>query len=214
MILRYYGHALFTITLDSGMTILTDPYGRFCRYPRRTLDADIVTISHHHYDHDALEIVRGKPLVIDEAGFYSPAHGVSVTGTPTFHDNSKGEDRGVNIVFSIAAEGLHVVHLGDIGHLPDAVQRCAIGKADILLVPVGGTYTLNAAAAVQCVAELGPRICIPMHYQTRFSEDLGVDTEAEFVRLMGKCPEPVMQLKINKETIGDFPELLLMDIQP
>ena len=213
MILRYYGHALFTITLDSGITILTDPYGRFCRYPRRSLDADIVTISHHHYDHDSMEIVRGKPIVLDESGFYTPVRGITVTGTPTFHDDSNGEDRGKNIVFSIAAEGLRIVHMGDIGHLPDRLQQCAIGKVDILLIPVGGTFTLDAEEAVQCVELLKPKVTIPMHYQTRFSMDLGVEPETEFMRLMGECPEPVMQCKIDQDTIGGFPKLLLMDIQ-
>lgn len=213
MILRYYGHSMFTVTLETGITILTDPYGRFCRYPRRSLQADIVTISHHHYDHDALEIVQGKPSVVDEAGFFTPAEGVSIAGIATYHDESHGEDRGQNIVFSIEAEGLNLVHLGDLGHLPNQKQQYAIGQPDILLVPVGGTYTLDAQAAYECVKLLKPRVTIPMHYQTRFSKDLGVDTEEQFLHLMGAQPEPLPQCGITKETIGSFPKLLLMDIQ-
>lgn len=213
MILRYFGHALFTMTLDGGTTILTDPYGSFCRYPRRSLEADIVTISHHHYDHDALEIVYGKPVVLDEAGYYMPADGIIITGIPTFHDNHEGLRRGKNIVFIIAAEGLRIVHLGDLGHLPDEVQREAIGEVDVLLIPVGGTFTLNAQRAFQCVELLKPRVTVPMHYQTRFSVDLGVATETEFLQLMHICPEPMMECKISKETIGELPKLLLMDIR-
>ncbi|HPF86812.1 MAG TPA: MBL fold metallo-hydrolase [Candidatus Limiplasma sp.] len=213
MILRYYGHALFTNTLNSGKTILTDPYGRFCRYPRRDLKADIVTISHHHYDHDALEMVAGRPIVIDEAGYNLPADEVIITGISTYHDNHQGTRRGKNIIFTYEAEGLRIAHMGDLGHLPDEAQQTAIGQLDIMMIPVGGTYTLNAQRAYQCVELLKPRVTIPMHYQTRFSEDLGIAKETEFVQLMGTCPEPVMQCEVSKDTIGALPRLLLMDIQ-
>ena len=213
MIIRYYGHALFTIKLDSGKTVLTDPYGKFCRYPRRTLDADIVTISHHHYDHDALEIVRGKPLVYDAADVFMPAEDLTITGISTFHDNHEGLRRGKNIVFAIDAEGLRIVHLGDLGHLPGKVQQAAIGTPDVLMIPVGGTYTLDAQRAQECVELLQPRVTIPMHYQTRFSEDMGIAPVSEFLQLMGVRPEPVMECSADKDTIGGLPELLLMDVQ-
>jgi len=213
MVLRYFGHALFTITLDNGTVILTDPYNKFCRYPRRELKADIVTISHHHYDHDALEIVQGKPVVLDETGYYLPADGVTVTGVPTFHDNHTGARRGKNIVFSIAAEGLRIVHLGDLGHLPDDTQIEAIGRPDVLLIPVGGTFTLDAERAVRCVELLKPRVTVPMHYKTRFSEDMGIAPVSEFLQLMKACPEPVMECDISKQTIGELPKLLVMSIQ-
>ncbi|HRX09076.1 MAG TPA: MBL fold metallo-hydrolase, partial [Candidatus Limiplasma sp.] len=122
MVLRYYGHSLFTVTLQNGTVILTDPYNKFCRYPRRELDANIVTISHHHYDHDALEIVKGRPTVLDEAGYYLLPGDIIVTGVPTFHDNHTGSRRGQNIVFVIEAEGVRLVHLGDLGHFPDEAQ--------------------------------------------------------------------------------------------
>lgn len=213
MILHYYGHSLFTIKLDCGITVLTDPYGRFCRYPRRELDADIVTISHHHYDHDALEIVRGKPLVLDEADYYLPADDVIMTGISTFHDNHEGLRRGKNIIFAMEMEGLRIVHLGDLGHLPNEAQQSAIGAADVLMIPVGGTFTLDAQRAQKCVEILKPRVTIPMHYQTRYSEDLGVAPVTDFLQLMGMCPEPVMELTVSKDTIGKLPKLVVMDIQ-
>lgn len=214
MVLRYFGHSLFTIALDSGTVILTDPYNKFCRYPRRELHADIVTISHHHYDHDALEVVQGKPrAVLDEAGYFLPADDVIVTGVSTYHDNHTGARRGKNIVFSIEAEGLRIVHLGDLGHLPDEAQREAIGRPDVLFIPVGGTYTLNAPRARQCVELLNPRMTVPMHYQTRFSEDLGIAPVTEFLQLMGTCPEPVTEYTISRETLDKLPGLLVMDIQ-
>ena len=213
MILRYFGHSLFTMTLESGVIVLTDPYGSFCKYPERSLDADIVTISHHHFDHDAMEIVRGKPLVLDQEGVYRPADGIDITGILTFHDNQQGLRRGLNIVFAIAAEGLRIVHLGDLGHLPDDAQRAAIGAADLLLIPVGGTYTLDAKKAYECVELLKPRITVPMHYQTRFSGDMSIATEAEFLQLMGACSEPLMELELSRDTVKKYPKIQLIDIQ-
>ena len=122
------------------------------------LRADIVTISHHHYDHNALEIVVGKPSVVDEAGYYLLQNDVVITGIPTFHDNHVGVRRGKNIVYVIEAEGVRLVHLGDLGHLPDEAQLEAIGKPDVLFVPVGGTFTLDAKRAAQCV-----ELPIPAH---------------------------------------------------
>jgi L-ascorbate metabolism protein UlaG (beta-lactamase superfamily) len=212
MVLRYFGHSLFTVTLESGKVILTDPYNRFCRYPRRELGADVVTISHHHYDHDALEIVRGKPAVLDEAGYYLPADDIVVTGIETFHDNHEGSRRGKNIVFAIETEGVRLVHLGDLGHLPDNAQREAIGRPDVLFIPVGGTFTMDAQRAVRCVEMLNPRMTVPMHYQTRFSEDLGIAPVTDFLQLMGSCPEPMMKFSLNSGTLETLPRLMVMDL--
>ena len=213
MILHYFGHSLFTLKLDNGKTILTDPYNRFCRYPRRELAADIVTISHHHYDHDALEVVVGRPEVLDEAGYYLPAEDVIVTGVSTFHDNHTGARRGKNIVFVIETEGLRIVHLGDLGHLLDEAQLEAIGTPDVLMIPVGGTFTLNAERAAGCVEQLKPRMVIPMHYQTHYSVDLGIAPVQDFLQRMGACTEPVMECVLSPETIQSLPGLLVMDIQ-
>lgn len=213
MVIRYFGHSLFTVTLDSGAVVLTDPYNRFCRYPRRSLKADVVTISHHHYDHDALEVVEGRPAVLDEAGYFLPADDIVVTGVPTFHDNHTGARRGKNIVFAVEAEGVRLVHLGDLGHLLDDAQREAVGRPDVLFIPVGGTFTLDAQRAKSCAEQLKPRMIVPMHYQTRFSEDLGIAPVTEFLQLMGACPEPVMEFSLSKETLETLPGLLVMDLQ-
>ena len=204
---------MFTLTLGSGKVILTDPYGSFCRYSRHSLHADVVTISHHHFDHDAMESVLGQPPVFDEAGEYRPADGLLITGVQTFHDNHEGTRRGKNVVFVFETEGLRVVHMGDLGHVPGEAQLAAIGKPDILLIPVGGTYTINAQRAFACVELIRPRITVPMHYHTRFSADLGIADETEFVQLMGERPDPVMELDITKDTAGSYPKLVLMDLQ-
>ena len=131
-----------------------------------------------------------------------PTEEIIVTGVPTFHDNHEGLRRGKNIVFAIEVEDLKIVHLGDLGHLPDEAQQAAIGQPDVLMIPVGGTYTLDAGRALKCVELLKPRVTVPMHYQTRFSEDMGIAPVSEFLQLAGECPEPVMECAVGKETIG------------
>ncbi|MCE5343444.1 MAG: MBL fold metallo-hydrolase, partial [Eubacteriales bacterium] len=135
MILRYYGHSLFTLTLENGLVMLTDPYGDFYAYPRRKLKADVVTISHHHHDHDAVEMVTGNPAIIDRVGVASPAPGLILTGVPSKHDEQNGVKRGDNLIFIIEAEGLKLIHMGDIGHVLNEQQRYAIGRPDVLMTP-------------------------------------------------------------------------------
>ena len=112
MILRYYGHSLFTLALECGVTLLTDPYGDFFDYPRQRLQADIVTISHHHHDHDAISMVAGNAVVLDQPGGFTPAPGLRVTGIPGWHDTQNGAQRGNNLMFVIETEGLRIVHMG------------------------------------------------------------------------------------------------------
>jgi L-ascorbate metabolism protein UlaG (beta-lactamase superfamily) len=129
------------------------------------LSADIVTVSHEHYDHNAVKAVRGKPTVIRGAGSHEAA-GVRVTGIPTYHDRSHGKERGTNTVFIIEMEGIRIVHLGDLGHVLSFEQVEGIGAVDVLLVPVGGRFTIDAEEAAATVSQLRPRITIPMHFQT------------------------------------------------
>lgn len=212
MIVRYYGHSLFTFTLESGTVLLTDPYGAFYGYPQRTLHADVVTVSHHHHDHDSLAMVSGKPVVIDLAGAHSPAPGVKVTGTPTWHDGEGGSKRGGNLVFVIEAEGLRIAHLGDLGHVLAERQRAAIGPVDVALVPVGGLYTTDAAVAAQNVRLLAPRLTIPMHYRTPYDPDMPIETEAPFLALMGVKCEPLPLLRLTAGDLGERPAVLLLAV--
>jgi L-ascorbate metabolism protein UlaG (beta-lactamase superfamily) len=213
MILRYYGHSLFTLTLENGLVILTDPYGDFCNYPRARLGANVVTISHHHFDHDSVAMVVGNPTVIDGAGVHAPAAGLVITGVPSKHDERGGARRGDNLIFVIEAEGLKIVHMGDIGHTVDDRQRNAIGTPDVLMLPVGGTFTTDAAAAAENVRLLRPRVAIPMHYRTRYNTEMNIQTEKPFLELMKAAPTPIPLCRITKGDIGERPPVILMDIQ-
>ena len=204
MILKWLGHACFLITSGDGLKIITDPYlnGGKIRYAPVDDSADIVTISHDHYDHNALSAVSGNPEVIRGRGL-KIAKGIQFKGIPTYHDESKGEQRGDNTVFCYSIDGIKVCHLGDLGHRLSHEQINEIGDIDLLLIPVGGFYTIDANVATQVCDDLNPKVIVPMHYKTPKLDFpiTGVDeflkgkrnvkrldlSEAEFV--MGKLPD-------------------------
>lgn len=131
--------------------------------PKPKLAADIVLVSHGHDDHNNVAGVSGDPYVVDVPGEYE-SHGVMIEGLPTFHDEHEGADRGRNIVFSFRLDGFHLVHLGDLGHQLDDATVEKLGDVDVLFIPVGGQYTINAKGAAEVVKKLQPRLTVPMHY--------------------------------------------------
>ena len=167
MNIKYLGHAAFVITSDAGVKIITDPYetGPELTYGEITESADIVTVSHDHFDHCNVAGVKGNPEVVRGAG-RSTARGIEFRGIASYHDEAGGRLRGNNIIFCFEVDGIRVCYLGDLGHLLDGKQVAEIGSVDILLIPVGGYYTIDAKAATQVCNQLKPRVIIPMHYKT------------------------------------------------
>ncbi len=170
MKIKFLGHAAFLLTSDSGARIVTDPYKPGCydggiQYAAITEPADIVTISHDHDDHNETNI-NGNPTFVRDPG-KKEIKGITINGIESYHDTNKGKDRGKNIIFNIAIDGMNIVHLGDLGHelSPDDLKK--IGKADILLVPAGGFFTIGSSAADKIIEMLSPGIVIPMHYKTK-----------------------------------------------
>ena len=182
MKIKFLGHATFVITSDAGIRIITDPYETSpdLTYGEITESADIVTVSHGHFDHGNVAAVKGNPEVVRRAG-RTKAKGIEVKGIASYHDNAKGRLRGSNIIFCFELDGVRVCHLGDLGHLLEGKQVEEVGTVDILLIPVGGYYTIDAKAATQVCSQLKPRVIIPMHYKTEkgLPEIAGVD---EFLR--------------------------------
>jgi len=178
MKIKFLGHATFVITSDAGVKIITDPYetGPDLTYGEITESADIVTVSHGHLDHCNVAAVRGNPEVVSRAG-RSKAKGIEVKGIASYHDEAGGSLRGNNVIFCFELDGIRVCHLGDLGHLLDDKQVKEIGSVDILLIPVGGYYTIDAKVATQVCNQLKPKVIIPMHYKTEKSipNILGVD---------------------------------------
>ncbi len=165
MDITYLGHSSFRIK-GKNVTIVTDPYskeGTGFKFP--TVKADIVTISHEHDDHNAHQEVSEVHKVVSGPGEYE-IKGVTIFGYKTYHDHSKGEERGKNTVYAIDIDGYHVVHLGDLGHIPKDSLIEELGNVDVLMVPVGGKYTITADEANEVVKKIEPKITIPMHYKT------------------------------------------------
>lgn len=192
MELTWLTHSCFRVRGREAV-VVTDPPGKDWG-SMGGLQADIVTISHRHPGHGNLAAVTGEPLVVDRPGEYE-IKDVAIRGIATYHDAEKGERRGKNTVFLMELEAITVCHLGDLGHVPSASQTEDLGNIDILLVPVGGGSTIDAAKAAETVSLLTPKIVVPMHYQ-----DPRVRTDLEplerFLKEMG-VTESVPQQRLN-----------------
>lgn len=161
MKIRYLGHSSFLLTSAGGTKIVTDPYGEV-GLSMPTTSADAVTVSHSHYDHCNVRAVETS-LVFDRAGEYSCGD-FSIVSTPCWHDDAHGRKRGGNLIFRFCADGVTVVHLGDVGEPFSAELAETIGNPDVLLLPVGGRYTIDGDEAARYVKKIAPAIAIPMHY--------------------------------------------------
>ena len=167
MKLRWVGHSCFLITSKSGLSIITDPYHtkQGVNYSPVMEIADIVTVSHDHFDHNAVQSVGGRPEVVKSSGIKS-IKGIEFRGIACYHDESSGKKRGENIIFCFSVDGIRICHLGDLGHALDSEQIKEIGEVDVLFVPVGGFYTIDAAVATRVCDDIKPKVIVPMHYKT------------------------------------------------
>lgn len=164
MVITWYGQSCFKI--QSGETVLfTDPFCKEIGLTPPRGAANVVTISHQHKDHNNYDALTGEPLVIKGPGEYE-TKGISIKGILSFHDNKEGKERGTNTIYVIEVEGIKICHLGDLGEekLNDE-QVEEINGVDILMIPVGGTVTINGEDAVEIINQIEPRLVIPMHYK-------------------------------------------------
>lgn len=167
MKIRWLGHSCFEIR--TSFNILTDPYDESVSYPFDPMDIQIITESHQHHDHNAHHRVQGDPAIVKTVGEHAFDQ-VMIRGYPSFHDKEQGKKRGNNIIFQIIAEGITLTHLGDLGHQPDVNLAEKLSGTDVLMIPVGGTYTIDAIEAVQLIEQLNPKMVIPMHYKTQYCD--------------------------------------------
>lgn len=168
MRIKYLGHSCFLFTSESNISVLIDPYklgayGGALNYSPISETADIVVISHEHEDHAEYQNLPNHPLVIRTS---AQAQGIGFDVISTYHDAEQGNRRGVNRVTCFEMDGIRVCHLGDLGHVLNSEQVQAVGKVDLLLIPVGGTFTLGPAEADQVVEQIQPAIVVPMHFKT------------------------------------------------
>lgn len=200
--LTWHGHSCFRLYSRGEATIVTDPYDNSIGYTLPSLRADIVTVSHEHSDHCYSRGVRGKPKVLCGPGEYEIG-GVFITGISTYHDRRGGKDRGKNTVYLIEFSDLRLCHLGDLGHVLSQEQVEVLDNLDVLLIPVGGGPTINAAEAAEVVSLLEPRIVIPMHYRMP-GLSLRLDPVTKFLKEMGS--EEVKPQEILRLSRSDLPE--------
>lgn len=166
MRIKWLGHSCFKISSEKGIRIVTDPFDGNVGYNLPSVETDIVTISHNHYDHNFIDCLNGDFEVVSKVGnFY--IKDISITGVHTYHDEVEGDKRGSNIVYIFDIDGLRVCHMGDIGHVLTEKQVEMIAHVDVLLIPVGGVYTVDYNDAKTIVEQLNPSIVIPMHYKTQ-----------------------------------------------
>ena len=202
MKIKYLAHASFLITGEDGTKIITDPYevGGGIRYKGIDEAADIVIVSHEHSDHNYVRGVRGSPTVVRGVGTHT-VKGINFKGITFYHDKSKGAERGTNNIFTFTLNGVNVCFCGDLGHTLSQRDADEIGKVDLLLIPVGGFYTIDANEASEVVDVLNPKVVIPMHYKTR-SVDYPIAGVDKF--LSGK--ENVKQLNTSEVDVKTLPE--------
>lgn len=181
MKIEYLGHSCFKLTESTGTSVVCDPYSSQIGYAMPKVQADAVTVSHGHYDHNAVKNVTGNPVVIDKESSYS-LPGVEVDAIKSFHDQSRGKLRGENVIFKFRMDGIDVCHLGDLGEAcsPDLIET--ILPVNVLLIPVGGNYTIDAEMAKEYVDRIMPDIVIPMHYRTKETK-IDIDKVDEFLKL-------------------------------
>ncbi len=164
MQLEYFGHSFWKVS-GGGVTVAIDPFDDIGYPLPRDLEAQYVCVSHEHHDHNNVALIRGKPVVIREAGAHAHPR-LEAELIPVFHDASRGSQRGKNNLIKLKLEGLTLVHCGDLGHLPEAAVLRKIARPDLLLIPVGEIYTLSLTDAWNLIDEIRPRLLFPMHYNT------------------------------------------------
>jgi len=202
----WHGQSCFQIISNQRkngqVNIVIDPYSEDFGLKVPKLEADVLLVSHQHHDHNNVKAVGGNPFLIQGPGEYEIKE-VFVQGIPAFHDSSSGKERGTNTIYTIEAEDLKLCHLGDLGQkelTPEQIEK--IGGVDILMIPVGGVFTISAKEAVKIMSQIEPSIIIPMHYQLpklRIKLD-GID---KFFKVMGiKKLESLPKLSIKKKDIS------------
>jgi L-ascorbate metabolism protein UlaG (beta-lactamase superfamily) len=170
MKIKWCGHATFLITSASGTTIVTDPYepGGYngaLAYGSIPDEINIAVVSHDHPDHNYVKALKGKPQVVKGKGT-TAVSGIEFKGIPTYHDTTKGKERGQSTIFCFTVDGVRLCHLGDLGHTLSAKEVAEVGQVDVLMIPVGGFYTIDAKTATEVMHSLKPRLVIPMHVKT------------------------------------------------
>ncbi len=167
MKIKWVGHACFMIISDAGVKIITGPYitNENLKYGEINESADIVTVSHEHGDHNNVAAVQGNPEIVRQT---ATVKGIEFKGISTYHDDTQGQRAGKNTILCFEVDGIKICHLGDLGHPLSDEQVAELGEVDVLLIPVGGHFTIDAEVASQTCNQIMPKVVIPMHYKNKY----------------------------------------------
>lgn len=214
MDISYLGHSSFKIKTKTAV-VVTDPFPTEMlgfKFPKT--EADIVTVSHQHKDHNYLGLIEGDPFIISEPGEYE-VKGVSVFGYPSYHDQHSGKDRGVNNIFVVEAEGLRICHLGDLGSAISQKILEEISDIDVLMIPVGGEVTVGPKEAVDLISQIDPYIVLPMHYRAEGIDEKTFGDLAPlgiFLKEMGaEGAEKLDKLSLSKDKLPEETKVVLLE---
>ena len=211
MNIYWLGQASYIIETDSKKKLVIDPFNDKIGYTPFKGSADLVTISHDHYDHNFLEFIENNPPVVRTATNYN-ADFCTVEGIKAFHDDKNGAERGENIIFKYNIDGITLCHLGDLGHELDKETLNKIGKVDILFIPVGEVYTFNVESAANVVKAINPKYIVPMHFKTEYL-NIPLEKVDKFLSVMKNYSnERVPYISMNKDTLKDENKILVMDV--
>jgi len=201
MVITWLGQSCFK--LQSGdLVIVVDPFSKDIGLTPPRFRSDLVLITHNHEDHSNAATLTGDPFVISGPGEYE-VKDVYVHGIETFHDEVQGKERGMNTAYKIETEGIRLAHLGDFGEKEIRSETVdALGDIDILMVPVGGKFTIDAETAAKVVKQIEPRYVIPMHYKI---PGLKVPLEGveTFLKELGSKSVPEEKLTLKKRDIAE-----------
>jgi L-ascorbate metabolism protein UlaG (beta-lactamase superfamily) len=212
MDITFLGHSAFRLRGKTA-TLVTDPYDASVGFKPPKVSADIVTVSHDHHDHNRADHISDIKRVVNGPGEYEIS-GVSIIGISTFHDDKNGQLRGKNTVYVIEIDNLRIVHLGDLGHkLNEKIQE-EIGSVDVLMIPVGGVYTIGPSEASEVVRAVEPNIILPMHYQIKgldkktFGKLAKVD---QFLSELGLPSEKMSKLAVKKSDLDSEQKVVVLE---
>jgi len=211
MKIHWNGHACFCIEASEGR-VLMDPYAEKVPYDLRVARADVVTISHDHMDHNAVHRAEGTPSVIDGTGEFV-IDGTPFLGIASFHDDQGGAERGANRIYAFTLEGIRLAHLGDLGAPLDEAQREALADVEVLFLPVGGHYTIDASQAAEIVRSLpGLRVVIPMHFKTDRTADWPIAPLEPFLEMVDNARRiGSPQVTLTREDLPEALEVWILD---
>ena len=214
MKIKWFGHAAFKITTDGGVTVIIDPYqsgafGGALSYGKIAEATDIVLTSHDHDDHNYTKDIKGTHKHFNKEGIYKEK-GITIEAFPCYHDPSEGKERGSNLIFVIEADELRLAHMGDLGHAlsQDIINK--MEKVDIVLLPVGGFYTIDADEAGKVTQDINARITIPMHYKTPKCDFPIADVDTFTAGKKGVKMANAFEIEVTKDSLPKEPEIIVM----